>query len=234
VLTNLLEKYIQKSKNKDFTFDEKLSSRVLFTFFIEKVFSLLRGIKFYYFNQRGKLVFFGINVRLFNRGNMSFGNNINIGDYVKLSALGKDKLELGNNVNIGSHSQVIISTSFNNLGEFIKVGDNVGIGEFSYIGGGGGTIIGQDTIIGQYFSTHPENHNFLNKNLLIREQGTTRKGINIGKNCWIGAKVTILDGVIIADGCVVAAGSVITKSFDKNSIIGGVPAKLIKKIGEDN
>ena len=55
-----------------------------------------------------------------------------------------------------------------------------------------------------------------------------RKGIKIGKNCWIGSKVTILDSVEIGSGCILAAGSVITKSFPDNSIIGGVPAKLIK------
>lgn len=234
MIKTVLERYIQKNKNKNFKFDKALSSNVLFSFFIEKLFSLIRGFKLYNFKQRGKSVFFGRDVKLFNKNNISFGNNINIGDYVKLSALGKAKLELGNNINIGSFSQVIISTSFNNLGEFIKIGDNAGIGEFSYIGGGGGTIIGKDTIIGQYFSTHPENHNFLNRDLLIREQGTTRKGISIGENCWIGAKVTILDGVTVGDGCVIAAGSVVTKSFDSGFIIGGVPAKIIKSIGDSN
>jgi len=228
MLKKLLEKYIQKTKNKDFMFDENLSSVVLFLFIIEKIFSLIRGLKFYHFNKRGKLVFLGKGVSLFNQSNIKIGNNINLGNYVRLSALGKQRLELGNNVNIGAFSQVIISTSFNNLGEFIKIGDNVGIGEFSYIGGGGGTTIGKDTIIGQYFSTHPENHNFSDKSFLIREQGTTRKGISIGENCWIGAKVTILDGVTIGNGCVVAAGSIVTKSFERNEVIGGIPAKVIK------
>jgi acetyltransferase-like isoleucine patch superfamily enzyme len=62
----------------------------------------------------------------------------------------------------------------------------------------------------------------------IRLQGVTRKGIRIGNNCWIGSKVTILDGVTIGDGCILAAGTVVTKSFPANSIIGGVPAKIIK------
>ncbi len=71
-------------------------------------------------------------------------------------------------------------------------------------------------------------YSFENNNLLIRLQGTTRQGIRIGKNCWIGAKVTILDGVSIGDHCVIAAGAVVTKNIPPHSVIGGVPARIIK------
>ncbi|MEY2829960.1 MAG: hypothetical protein RIQ33_1818, partial [Bacteroidota bacterium] len=127
-------------------------------------------------------------------------------------------------------SRLIVSTTFNDLGKFIKIGNNVGMGEFAYLGGAAGLEIGDDCIIGQYLSCHPENHNFENPDELIRLQGTTRKGIKIGKNCWIGSKVTFLDGVEIGDGCVIAAGSVVNKSFPSQSVIGGVPAKLLKSI----
>lgn len=54
------------------------------------------------------------------------------------------------------------------------------------------------------------------------------KPVTIEDGCWIGANVTILKGVTIGRGSVVAAGAVVTKSCDPYSIIGGVPAKLIK------
>lgn len=79
-------------------------------------------------------------------------------------------------------------------------------------------------------SVHPENHNYADKSKLIREQGVSRIGIKIGNDCWIGAKVTILDGVNLGDKCVVAAGSIVTKSFPNNSLIGGIPARLLKNI----
>jgi acetyltransferase-like isoleucine patch superfamily enzyme len=54
--------------------------------------------------------------------------------------------------------------------------------------------------------------------------------VNIGNGCWIGAKVCILKDVTLGDHCVVAAGAVVTKSFPAGSLIGGVPAKLLRRI----
>ena len=54
--------------------------------------------------------------------------------------------------------------------------------------------------------------------------------IHIGKNVWIGANATVLAGVTVGDGAVVAAGAVVTKDVEPNTIVGGVPAKLIKRL----
>ncbi len=55
--------------------------------------------------------------------------------------------------------------------------------------------------------------------------------VTIGNNVWIGGGATILPGVSIGDNTVVAAASVVTKSFPANVVIGGNPAKIIKKMG---
>lgn len=54
--------------------------------------------------------------------------------------------------------------------------------------------------------------------------------IVIGNNGWIGFNATILPGVSIGDGAIVAAGAVVTKDVPANTIVGGVPAKFIKKV----
>lgn len=226
-MKNIVEKIIQK-RNPDFKFDENVSVAVLLSLLIIKLLSLIRAQKLWLHAKKPNKIFLGKRVQFFNIRNMHFGKWVQIGDYAYLSALGKGRLTLGNNVTIGSFSKIIISTSFNNLGKFIEIGNNVGIGDFAHLGGAGGLKIGDDSIIGSNLSCHPENHIFDHINELIRKQGVTREGISIGKNCWIGAKVTILDGVEIGDNCIVAAGAVLTKSFPDNSVIGGVPAKIIK------
>lgn len=170
----------------------------------------------------------GKRVSFFNTPKIKFGKFLKLGNDVHLSALGKMGILIGDNVGIGSCSRIVVSTSLNNLGKYIKIGANVGMGEFAYLGGAGGLEIGDECIIGQYFSCHPENHIASDLDQAIRHQGVTRKGIKIGKNCWIGSKVTILDGVEIGEGSIIAAGAVVNKSFPANSIIGGVPARQIK------
>ena len=158
------------------------------------------------------------------------GGLVRIEEHCLVDCLSQDGISVGRNFKLGAHSRMIASGSIADLGKGITIGDNVGIGEFWYIGGAGGVVIGADCIIGQYLSVHSENHVFSDPDCLIRYQGVTRQGIEIGPGCWIGAKVTILDGAIIGKGSVIAAGSVVTQSFPDRSLIGGVPAKLLRPL----
>ena len=54
--------------------------------------------------------------------------------------------------------------------------------------------------------------------------------ITLGRNVWIGSNATILQGVTIGDNAVVAAGAVVTQNVPPDTIVGGVPAKPIKRI----
>ena len=233
MIKNIITKIVKK-KNPNFQMDKAVSTEMIFEVIFEKAFQKARVLKLLFRGRWVSNLFLGKGVQLFNLSNIKFGKWVQLEDQVRVSALGTQMLIFGDNVKIGAFSRVIVSTSFNQIGAFIQIGNNVGIGEFSYLGGGGGLEIGDDCIIGQYFSCHPENHNFSKTHQLIRLQGVTRKGIRIGKNCWIGAKVTILDGVEIGDNCVIAAGSVVNKSIPSNSVVGGVPARIIKKTTTPN
>ena len=223
----IIQKIIQ-FRNPDFKFDEALNTRALFQFIWIQVWSIIRGLKVLLFLKNPKGMLLGKGVTFFNISKIQYGKFLRLGNQVYVSALSKNGIQFGDNVSIGAFSRVIVSTSLNEIGDKISIGNNVGIGEFAYLGGAGSLEIGDECIIGQYLSCHPENHNYQDTTISIRHQGVTRKGIKIGRNCWIGSKVTILDGVEIGNGSIIAAGSVVTKSFPENSIIGGVPAKLLK------
>lgn len=226
-MSAILQKIIQR-RNPNFTLHPEISTATLLSFFWINLWSLIRGCKLLLVCKNPRMAILGTHVKFFNTTKIKFGKYLKLGDHVYVSALGKDGIIFGNNVGIGAYSRVVVSTTFDNPGKYIKIGNNVGIGEFAYLGGGGGLEIGADCIIGQYFSCHPENHVTQDLNTPIRYQGVTRKGIKIGQNCWIGSKVTILDGVSIGEGCIIAAGAIVTKSFPDHSVIGGVPAKLLK------
>ena len=85
-------------------------------------------------------------------------------------------------------------------------------------------------VLAQGITVSALNHNFEDKNKRIDEQGITTKPVMIGDDVWIGANAVILPGVTIGKHCVVAAGAVVTKDVPDNSLIAGVPAKLIKQI----
>lgn len=223
----LLEYFVRK-RNPNFTFSEAISSRILICFSLRTIVNLLRGLKLLVYLKNPKWATLGKSVRFHYSHKISIGKFLKTGNHVLFSALGINGIQIGNNVSIGSYSSLIASTTLNDIGEGIQIGDHVGIGEYAYLGGAGGLQIGDNCIVGQYFSCHPENHNYDNLSLEIRLQGTSRRGIIIGENCWIGSKVTILDGVQVGKGCVIAAGAVVAHSFPDHSVIGGVPAKLIK------
>ena len=90
----------------------------------------------------------------------------------------------------------------------------------------GGITIDEGALIGHNVVLATINHDLDP----AKRQSMIYAPIHIGKNVWIGANATVLAGVTIGDGAVVAAGAVVTKDVEPNTIVGGVPAKVIKKI----
>lgn len=114
--------------------------------------------------------------------------------------------------------------------EKLKIGDDVSINHGCFISAEGGLEIGDFVAIGHNTSIITTEHSFTLQNKPIKYQPIIKKAVQIKTNIWIGANVTILAGVSLAEGTIVAAGAVVNKSvFEKNTIIGGVPAKHIKK-----
>ena len=74
-------------------------------------------------------------------------------------------------------------------------------------------------MIGPNVTMIAENHVFNEHGVSIKDQGVAQKGIQIDDNVWIGANVTILDGVHVSSGVVIGANTLVTKSISKNILV---------------
>lgn len=166
----------------------------------------------------------GEGVELDLRGSIKIGSNLRLGQNVSIIVEKGSSLILGDNVFIGSGSYIKC------YGGKLIIGDNVSVNAHAFINACGGVVIKSDTRIGAKFVCIASNHIFSDRTILMRKQGISKKGIEIGSNNWLGANVTVLDGVIITSDSVIGAGAVVSKSLIRKGIYLGVPAILRKDL----
>jgi acetyltransferase-like isoleucine patch superfamily enzyme len=224
MIKRLFQKMLFNS-GKSYQIDDRIPNKLIYSALFSRIVMLIRG----YLKTRKK-VFIGSNTRILNSGNIQFGSNVTIGSYCELDGYSSEKIILGDCVKIGSYSKLLSTSHFSKFGKGLVMGSNSAVGDFTHFGAPGGISIGNDVIMGSYVSFHSENHNFSDSSMLIRDQGVNSKGIILGNNIWVGAKVTFLDGCEVGDNSVVAAGAVVNGKYPAHSIIGGVPARVIKTI----
>ena len=135
----------------------------------------------------------------------------------------------GGTVKIGNNCQILNGVVLITYGGNINIGDNCIISPYTIIYGLGGAMICDDVLIAGHTIVVPDNHIFDDIMAPINKQGSKQIGIKINSNVWIGHGCSILDGVEIESGAIIAAGSVVNKNVASNTIVGGVPIKLIKE-----
>lgn len=113
-------------------------------------------------------------------------------------------------------------------GRNVEIGDNFLSGRYNYFGGGPITI-GNDVMMANFIIIETTNHVISDISTPIRLQDVTKSPVEIDNDVWIGNRVVILPGVKIGKGSVLASGSVVTEDIEPYSIVGGVPARLIRK-----
>lgn len=90
--------------------------------------------------------------------------------------------------------------------------------------------IGENVLMGPDVIIFTMNHAADRTDVPIGAQGMTEKRkVTIGNDVWIGQRAIIMPGVTIGDGCIVAANAVVTKNVPPYCIVGGVPAKVLKR-----
>lgn len=129
---------------------------------------------------------------------------------------------------LGKKSVVESYSCINNAVGDVIIGDHTRIGLHNTIIGP--VTIGSHVNLAQGITVTALNHNFSDTSKRIDEQGVSTQPVTIEDDVWIGANAVVLPGVTIGQHAVVAAGAVVTKDVPPYSIVGGVPAKILKTI----
>lgn len=167
-----------------------------------------------------------------------FPRCLTVGDDVTIEGPGYLHCLSARGVRIGSHTSIARNVWLHCGGTpedyahgYFEIGERSFIGPNAVLGAGGGITIGNGVLFGPDVVISSENHNFADPNIPIWQQGVSRKGVVIEDGCWIASKAIILDGVRIGHDSVVAAGAVVTENVPPFSVVGGVPARLLKRRG---
>ena len=115
--------------------------------------------------------------------------------------------------------------------------ENIYLGDNSYVNGGklyagidSKIVIGNDCMISYGVHIRTTTHNYKSRSIPMKNQGGYERDIVIEDNCWIGYGAQIMPGVIIHKGSVVGAGAVVTRDVDENTVVGGIPARVISRL----
>ena len=125
--------------------------------------------------------------------------------------------------NIGDNSRVMPPVTVVR-GNSVKIGQNVVVMNNALFMAAGGITIEDNVLVAANAQLISNSHDLYDHAVL------TCKPIHLKRNCWIGAGATILPGVTIGKNAVVGAGAVVTKDVEDNTVVGGNPAKLIKRL----
>jgi acetyltransferase-like isoleucine patch superfamily enzyme len=179
------------------------------------------------------LVLCGKKVRLYYPRCIRAGRSFSLEEGCEIVGLSKRGVVFGDRCTVGRFATIRpTNVLVDEAGAGLKVGDRSNIGAYSYIGCSGYIEIGNNVMMGPRVNLMAENHNFARADIPMKEQGVTRSFIKIEDDCWLGVNCTVVAGVTIGKGSIVAAGAVVTKDVPPYSIVGGVPARVIKSRGK--
>ena len=173
----------------------------------------------------------GVRLRFANHIHLSQGSYLDQGVYLHACPQG---IRIGENTLV-MHGAILHVYNFRHIPHAgITIGRDGLIGEYSVIRGQGGVHIGDRVYTSPLTQIIAVDHVFTDPDRPFIQQGITARGIIIEDDVWIGSGAVITDGVHIGKGAVIAAGAVVTKDVPAHTVFGGVPARLIREISQND
>jgi acetyltransferase-like isoleucine patch superfamily enzyme len=215
-------------KDESYVVDATISGRDLFEEVSSRTVMLLRAQWAMRRVAGPRVRFAEPGVRITFRKHCTIGAGSVVEAHARIRCLSRDGVVIGSRATIGKYAILECSGQLAQLGKGISIGDNSSVGDYSFIGAAGGVTIGSRVLMGQRVAIHSQNHNFQDPTVPIQQQGTTQLGVIVEDDCWIGSGVVILDGVTVGHGSILSAGSVVTKDVPPGSVVGGVPARVLR------
>ncbi len=181
------------------------------------------------FGNLGRNVIFGRNVTIRHPSKIRIGAGTVIDDGAVLDAKGERNggIAIGAGVYIGRNTIVYCK------GGAITLGDRVNLAANCQVFSSHALTIGDGTVVGafSYFLSGGE-YDLHSATPFADQSGMKTQGpLAIGANCWLGARVTVLDAANVGEHCVIGAGAVVTKPIPSDSLAVGVPARVIRSLG---
>ena len=161
------------------------------------------------------------NLFISKNSSLIIGNNTQFRKGIEIRAHEQSLLKIGSNVRIDRGVR-LLSTNQSQ----IVIGDRTAIGLYSVFNGGDNIILGEACLISGfvYLQTSMHSHDY---GIYIKDQGYSHAPVILGNDIWLGAHAVILPGCHLSDGVIVGSNAVVTSSVEINTIVGGVPAKVI-------
>lgn len=152
---------------------------------------------------------------------ISIGTKFVAGSRVSLSATDAGTIDIGDRVAMGAGVRLVAQ------GGRIRIGNDVFLGDGCILVSCGSIDIGADTQVAEYVVIRDHDHKIGPEP--IRTSGFETAPVAIGRDCWLGAKVTVLRGSRIGDGAVLGAHSLVRSDIPPNAIAVGCPAKVVRQ-----
>lgn len=169
------------------------------------------------------------------RNHIFFGNYGFIGEdsYIvkPMRIIGKKNIFIGNGCSIlnGARMETISHWENQSYNGKIVIGDNCSIEQCCHIIAANELAIGSHTVISAFVYIADCGHSYAFSEESIMQNPLEVKKTKIGKNCFIGIGAKIMPGVSLGDHVVVGANAVVTKNVPPNTMVAGIPARIIKK-----